>query len=635
MGDSLSGLSLIATFTVCLGLMLLPMAACVLLARRFGVTEPVLLVLSGIAGSGLLGFAVFWAYLAGSEFGRAFAVAVNLACAVVVTDACRSGFARWRELAEFAPVTALYAAASLFYLALGYLYSGIGRGQVAGTRFLPSLPGDNFIPMLFAEQLESRHRPLPHFIMSDFQSSDRPPLQTGYELLQDALLGHQHGAYLHPQVIGTLVQGLWIFGLWALLRAARRPRWAVPLCISAVLFSGFAIVNSFFVWPKLVAAGGTLAAFAVLFLPQLRAARGRRVAGALTGAAIGCSLLAHPGTAFAVIPALATLTALRRLPRPRFLLAGAGGLAVSYLPWMLYQRFYQPPANALLELQLANSPLPVPGKSTGQAIVDAYRRLGLEKTLAYKRTNFASPFQHELDYLRNAASLVVHAFSTPSHALTAHAQDEIVWQFFFVGPTLGLVGLGLVILIVRGARDQMLRVRAGQLRRRGSAAPAGREPLDVEQALLITLVAMYVVWCLIMFGATASTVIHQGSYVIEVLAFALGVLGWWSLSPRLAATVVGVTAAFTLYLYLRYTPFVVGPGTYFRGPVSASVAAVLALACVACLACLWWVGAQPQPGPFDAGNVRPDVPGADTAIETVIPQQAAGGANVARAGSRG
>lgn len=629
----LSGLSLLEAYAVCLILLLLPMAACVLLARRCGVTEPALLVLSGIAGSGLLGFAVFWVYLLDSDFGRALAVAVDLGCAVVATDACRSRFARWRQLAEFAPVTVLYAAAGLFYLALGYLHSKPGVAALANNRFLTNLPGDNYIPMVFAEQLESRHRPLPDFVTSDFQSSDRPPLQTDYQLLQDALLGHAHGAYLHPEVIGTLVQGLWIFGLWVLLRSARRPRWAVPLCISAVLFSGFAIVNSFFVWPKLVSAGAALAACAVLFVPRLRAVRGSRVAGALTGAGIGCSLLAHPGTAFAVIAVLATLVALRRLPRPRFLLAGAGGLAVSYVPWMLYQKFYQPPANALLELQLANAPLPVPGKSTSQAIIDAYRRLGAQQTLAYKRSNFATPFRHEFDFLRNGAHLVAHAFSAPNPALTAQAQNEVIWQFYFIGTTLGLIGLGLVILAARGARDLVKWARMGRPRRPdGALLPVG-EGLGTEQLLLIVVLATYVVWCLIMFGPD-STVIHQGPHVIVVLAFALGVLGWWSLSARLAAAVVGVTAAFTLYVYLRYTPFSVAPGTGYSGSVSRSLAMLLMFAFAACLACLWWIGKQAEPEPAAADRrAGSDLPGADTAPVATIPTQLTGTPEAAGAGS--
>lgn len=617
----MSGLLLLEAYAVCLTLLLLPMAACTLLARRYGMTEPVLLVLSGIAGSGLLGFAVFWAYLISPAVGRPFAIVVDAACALVVADACRSRFSRWRELAVLGPVTALYAAAGLFYLAVGYLYGGVhNAGDIAERRFGFALPGDNYIPEFFAEQLESAHRPLPNFIMSVFQSSDRPPLQTDYELLQDALLGHGQGQYLHPQVIGTLLQGLWIFGLWVLLRAARRPRWAVPLCLAAVLFSGFAMVNSFFVWPKLVAVGGLLAACAVLLVPELRAARGSRLVGALTGAALGCSMLAHPGSSFVIIAVAITLAAFRLLPRLRFLLACAGGLIVSYLPWMLYQKYYQPPANALLELQLAGGPKEAPGTPTSTAILNAYRQIGLGKSLSNKVANLTTPFHHEFGFLRDAANLVVHAFSPSSPALTKIALTELNRQFFLLGTTLGLVGWGLAILAARGGYRLVARLRSGRaVDVSANSASRPIRDIGVEQLCLIVLAVTYVVWSLLMFGP-GTTVIHQGSHFIEVMALALGVLGWWSISPRLAAAVVAITAAFTLYLYLRYTPYQLGPGSPFTGAISTSTAVVAAVAGVACLATLWWIGKQKEPEP-------------DAAPEARIPAQFSGTPEVAGAGS--
>jgi hypothetical protein len=44
-------------------------------------------------------------------------------------------------------------------------------------------------------------------------------------------------------------------------------------------------------------------------------------------------------------------------------------------------------------------------------------------------------------------------------------------------------------------------------------------------------------------------VIHQGSYVTELLAFTACVIGLWELSPRLCAALVFVQAALTMVLY--------------------------------------------------------------------------------------
>lgn len=597
--DPLSGLSLMGAYAVGLVLLLLPMAACTLVARRFGVTEPVLLVAGGIAGSGLLGFAVFWVYLIGPSIGRPFAIVVDVACAAVLVDACRARFARWRELAVFAPVTALYAAASLFYLALGYLHGGTNRvGDIAEFRFMDRLPGDNYIPMLFARFLESPQRPLPNIISGNFQTSDRPPLQSGYELLQDALLGHWDDAYLHAQVIGTLVQGLWIFGLWAFLRAARRPRWAISLSLAAVLFSGFAFFNSFFVWPKLVAAAGLLLACAVLLVPELESVRGSRVAGVLTGLALGTSMLAHPSTVFALPAILIALAVRRRFPRLRFLVAGAGGLIVSYVPWMLYQRFYQPPANALLELQLADLNAPVPNKSTSQVVIDTYRQLGVHQTLSYKWSNFTYPWRHEFGYLHEAVNLILHGFSAHGSHQLALAHEEVVWQFYFLGTALGVVGLGMLVLVARAVQGLVQRMRGGA----AAAASPARGWLRLDLMALLVLVISYLIWCLVLLGPDA-TLIHQGSYFNVVLAMTLGVLGWWSLSPRLAAVLVCGQAAFNTLLFVRFTP-PKGPGSPLNGHgVSSPIAAVLALSFAACLAGLWWVGRQREIEPADVATL--------------------------------
>jgi hypothetical protein len=362
-GCTVEAVRLIGAYLVAIALLLLPATACLLAGRRFGVKSPVLLLTCGFVGSGLLGFAVFWIYLLGPTAGRVAGIGVNAACALVLLDACRHGFARWRQLHFLAPVTALFATAGLFNLALGYLRGGL-QADIAPNRYLAGLPGDNELPLLFAQQLQSRVRPLPHFLAWGFQSSDRPPLQTGYYLIEQSVLGS--GRFEDYQVFSTLLQGTWIFGLWALLYAARKPRWAVPLCLASALFSGFTIVNSLFTWPKLVSATGVLLACAVLLTPEMRSLHKSRVAGGLAGCALGVSMLGHPGGIFAlpgIVLILAVLWPVRSVrprgwlpPSPGFLAAATGAFIAAYLPWVLYQKYYQPPGNALFEIQMANAP---------------------------------------------------------------------------------------------------------------------------------------------------------------------------------------------------------------------------------------------------------------------------------------
>jgi hypothetical protein len=66
----------------------------------------------------------------------------------------------------------------------------------------------------------------------------------------------------------------------------------------------------------------------------------------------------------------------------------------------------------------------------------------------------------------------------------------------------------------------------------------------VEMIWLLSLLFTLLVWSVLLFGP-GMTVIHVGPCSIELACFALGVLGWWSVSPRLAAGLVSEHEAST------------------------------------------------------------------------------------------
>jgi hypothetical protein len=577
-------------FSVDLFLLLLPMVACTLIGLRLGVKHPVLLLICGFGGAGLLGFAVFWAYVAGPGLGRACGIAVTAACLVPLADGCRERFGAWRRLRPFAPVGALFAANGLFNLALGYLHGGFStQANVAIDRYGIGLPPDGVLPMLFARQVQSSTRPIPSYLIPGWQSSDRPPLQTGYFLLQQSVLGSGH--LDDYQILGTLLQATWVVGLWALLHAAGKPRRAVPLCLAAVLFSGFVIQNSFFTWPKLLAATGILLAAAVLLTPQLRGLRTSRAAGALVGLSLGIAMLGHPGTLFAlvgIVGGIAVLWLVRRLrptgwqpPSWRFIAASAAGFAVACVPWSAYQRFVDPPGNMLTEVNMAGVSGPVPG-STLKVILHAYRKAGLRQVIANKESNYELPFRHTLGYLREVVALPYHLIAGQQAAAQTSAHNIVTWQFFFLGPILGFSGWGLLVFVGRVVRRAV-----------------GRHPLpgfQPELLWLLCLVITLLVWPLVMFGGNA-TVAHQGTYFVEPVLIAVGVLGFWSLSPKAAAVVTAASCAMTLWVFIGFTPEAPVPGSGNTAPVSVGTAALLAFSIAACLACLWWVGVE-QPSGF-------------------------------------
>jgi hypothetical protein len=303
---------------------------------------------------------------------------------------------------------------------------------------------------------------------------------------------------------------------------------------------------------------------------------------------------------------------------------------------MLYGKYYQPPGNALIDLQLADAPASKPGQSTLSVIIEAYRKLTPRQILDNKLSNLTTPFDHTLAYLHNALYLVLHAFSGSTREVALHGRLEVVWQFYDVGPALGLVGLGLVILVLRGGWDLWRWIG----RRRGGAADAERGTAAGSDAAgsgadgpsaavsrfswrwpglvplcLLSLLITYLFWAMTLLGPRG-TIVHQGSYFVELLGMALGLMGWWSVSRRAAAVVVGASAAFTLYVYVRYTPTFQGPGTPFPHGASSSVALLLAFSVLGCTAALWWVGrATPMP---PATPAAPPIP---TSLASIIPAQ--------------
>src|SRR5258708_4121156 len=98
-------------------------------------------------------------------------------------------------------------------------------------------------------------------------------------------------------------------------------------------------------------------------------------------------------------------------------------------------------------------------------------------------------------------------FSSTSPQLAWTAQQQVGWQFFYVGTTLGLAGWGLVFLTARSGWHLVRR--------------SGRGRFEIEGASVLAITLAYVFWCLMLLNSN-STVIHQGTYFLEILGLPLG-----------------------------------------------------------------------------------------------------------------
>jgi hypothetical protein len=80
------------------------------------------------------------------------------------------------------------------------------------------------------------------------------------------------------------------------------------------------------------------------------------------------------------------------------------------------------------------APEPVPGKTTVQAIVDAYKKLNLHQIAADKLSNPGTPFGHGYGYFQLTARLVHHTLAGRLAAAASAAHSLISWQFFHIAP---------------------------------------------------------------------------------------------------------------------------------------------------------------------------------------------------------
>ena len=454
---------------------------------------------------------------------------------------------------------ALTALAGLFYLSALFVFPAGKFAATAGQRFLANMPGDNFIPTLFAERLFSGVSP--RAPGGDWLSSDRPPLQAGLALVTlPALRALDIGYDKACATAGVWFQLLWIPALWLLLRWLGLTDHQAHAATAALVFTGFLLFNSVFVWPKLAAGALVLLAFCTVFATASAIDPRHRW---ITGAALAaCGALVHSGVLFSLL-ALAPLLlwhavrAARAARAPRSplrsrlsavraqLLPAAAVFAVLVLPWLAYQRLYEPPGNRLVKWHLAGAIAP-DSRGVLETLVSNYRALGWDRALATRRDNLRLLFRGDWPNL----------LATHDPAAIAGRRSEEIFHLFRTPATwiLGAATLPFLAFLF--------------LRRR----PAWRDHVRRHALALAWLVLTLALWLALMFFPDG-TMVHQGSYVVPLLL--LGVLTAWTLllSRRLFAALALLQLA--LFTLTWMPPSL--PGSAVPQPFALAAAALSAL----------------------------------------------------------
>ncbi len=513
-------------------LFLIPgLAACAALGRVGFVFDLRRAACAILAASSLCAWCVFGVYLLSPSAGKFSALAISAAACVTLLIMRRSLFAGQRALRrELAACLAAVFLAGTFSCSLGYLYTSDSRAaEFAQVRYR-SMPPDNVLPEMLAERMYTGRSVFPTLFLY-WHSSDRPPLQSAIDLLERPLFP-QGKEPLTYQSLGIFLQSFWVAGLWVLLRSAGLSIRHVAFAVAFCLLSYFCLVHSFYVWAKLLSAAFCL--LSLSFFTEPRPAW-TRFDGILAGAALAFALLCHPGIGFTLLAILFLAVITRRLPTLPVALAAVAAILVIDLPWVAYQKLYDPPGDNLLKAHLAG--IIDFQHSLIDCLITAYRRLTFEQWLSNKLANFRALFF----YLSPDPE-------TPRQTFISNS----FYALFF---SAGLLNAGFLVRLRRRGNPEALRF-AGHL-------------------LAITAVSL-VIWCLVMFEP-ASTVMHQGSFANVLLLFTGLAIWLFEGAPRLALALLAVQALVIFPLYAFTWPASARPGTLGDAPADSMMALFAAL----------------------------------------------------------
>ena len=231
---------------------------------------------------------------------------------------------------------------------------------------------------------------------------------------------------------------------------------------------------------------------------------------ALASASFSLAMMAHPGSIFSLPVFLFLLISKRKLLSIPQCALGGVLIAFFVLPWIAYQKFYDPPGNRLLKMHFA-AVSTIDSRSTWQAIKDAYRERDLVTILRLKRSNLYTLMGPKLfDGLGlTAIRLSPWGLNEQGAEAARIAQREYIWN------AVGVLNVGWLAALISFLRKKR-----------------AKSPISHSALLLIAAVINLITWALIIFGP-GQTVTTHSSYA-DILLLSIGLLGFLLTLPRIA-----------------------------------------------------------------------------------------------------
>lgn len=453
-------------------------------------------------------------------------------------------------------------AATLITLGMGFLWSGFATPfDVASERYV-SLPPDHRIPSMFADGLRNGAVPAP--LLGDWYSADRPPLQTGINLLFGDVATRLTpiGLTATDGIIAIMSQLLFIV---ALVRLGRRITGSgLPGAIAGItvaLMPPMAIY-AFFPWPKLLAAAFLVTAFSIATDLLREHAPDDWQRFALVGLAVALGLLSHGGSLFPAIGIGIVVLAviIRRrdgLARAAGKLAvAAAGVLVPYSIWVAYGQLTGEDRGRLIKWHFAGQVAPSE-ESAFSTLTTAYAALTPSQWLEFRIANVRAYITNE-----NAPT----SFGDAVDRFAAVAPWRLIeFQITLYAGIVAILWLAVLAAVLILARKRLS----------GDG--------NVIGLAVIWLFASLAFWAILMFSP-GSTVPHQGSPITIFLPVGLLAIVVAAIRPWVAIATLIPQAAY--FVYISAPPNQASFGLVLENRPSGFALTVIALGIAAAIATL-------------------------------------------------